>query len=62
MENANHPMWAFARLTVVMVALTIILSLTAQRFDNTELQTILTMFLVVAGAEGVGQIVSRFTK
>jgi hypothetical protein len=62
MANATHPIWALARLTVVMVALTIILALTAQRFDNTELQTILWMFLAVAGAEGIGQVVGKFAK
>jgi hypothetical protein len=45
-----------------MVALTTILALTAQRFDNTELQTILWMFLAVAGAEGIGQVVGKFAK
>jgi hypothetical protein len=62
MANATHPIWALARLTVVIVALTTILAMTAQRFDNTELQTILWMFLAVAGAEGIGQVVGKFAK
>ena len=59
MADGKHPIWALARLIVVMIALTIILALTAQRFDNSELQTILWMFLAMAGAEGIGQMVSR---
>ena len=45
-----------------MMALTVTLWLNASHFDETELRTIITMFLVAAGAEGISSFVSQFRK
>ena len=50
------------RLAVLMVALVFILWLNATKFDKTEIQTILTMFFVAAGAEGLPRIFGRDKK
>lgn len=43
----------------MMVTLICVLCLTASRFDDTELKTILAMFMAVAGAEGLSSMLSR---
>ena len=55
----NHPGWAILRLIVVMVTLVTVLCLTASRFDDTELKTILAMFMAVAGAEGITSVLAK---
>lgn len=50
-HDASHPVWALARLTIVLIALGVILYLTADSFDNTELMTLLSMLFVLAGVE-----------
>lgn len=55
-----HPMWNMLRLGIYMVTLCFILWLNASHFDKTEGQTIVWMFVVGAGSEGVGHILSRF--
>lgn len=50
-SHPNHPLWSFLRLLVMMLALTYVLWLNASKFDATEMQTIITMFFVAAGAE-----------
>jgi len=54
-----HPMWNMLRLAIYMSTLCIVLYVNAQHFDKTEGKTIIWMFVVGAGSEGVGQIVSR---
>ena len=56
MANANHPIWMLVRLTIVMTTLVVVLMLTASKFDESELRTILTMFIALAGLEGAGAI------
>lgn len=55
----NHPIWSLIRLTILMTALCIILYINATRFDETELRSILWMFLAVAGLEGFGHLLSK---
>ena len=59
LHDPNHPIWALARLIVMMVALTVVLKFQAQNFDKTEIQTIITMFVVAGGVEGVTTLFSR---
>jgi len=59
-KPANHPVWGFARLVVVMLTLSITLFLTASNFDKTEVQTIIITFLVAAGVESATSIVRKF--
>ena len=61
MGAANHPAWPIIRLAVVLAFLTVILYLTAHKFDNTEIRTIIGMFLAGAAAEGLPGLVGRFT-
>lgn len=55
-NSPGHPLWAFLRTAVLMLALTGVLFFTASKFDATEIRTIVIMFLVAAGAEGLPQI------
>jgi len=60
MHNASHPIWSLLRLTIFMIALVVTLLLNANNFDATEIKTIITMFVVAAGAEGVTQFAKGF--
>lgn len=55
-----HPMWGMLRLIIYMGTLCFILWFNAQHFDKTEGQTIMWMFIVGAGSEGLEHILSRF--
>jgi hypothetical protein len=59
-KPANHPAWGFARLVAVMVTLITTLYMTATNFDDTEVQSIVILFLVAAGVESVTGIVRKF--
>ena len=58
-KPANHPVWGFARLALVMLVLTITLYLTASNFDKTELNVIIGGFLASAGVESLTGILGR---
>ena len=62
LSNPRHPIWAFSRLTVVMISLVVTLWANASNFDSTELKTIITMFLIAAGTEGVSQVFSQMRR
>ena len=51
MPKADHPIWNIVRLIVMMTALTMILWLTASKFDSTEVKTIIGMFVASSGVE-----------
>ena len=59
-HSASHPVWPILRLLIVMTALSITLWLNASTFDETEIKTIITMFLIAAGAEGASSFLSQF--
>lgn len=56
MMSPGHPIWMLIRLTIVMTTLVMVLYLTASKFDESELRTILAMFIALAGIEGAGAI------
>lgn len=56
MYEPNHPVWNLARLCVLMIALTLILWMTASRFDATELRTIILTFIAAAGVEALSRV------
>ena len=62
LHNPSHPFWGFARVVVVLTALTVTLAISASEFDITELQTIGVMFGAVAGAEWLPKLLSRKTE
>lgn len=59
-HHPKHPLWALLassiRVAIMMGSLVAVLWLNAENFDNTELQTLLTMFFIGAGSEGAGAI------
>ncbi len=55
MSDPTHPLWSLLRLLIIMTALTVILVLVAEKFDKTEIQTLIGMFMVAAGIEGYTQ-------
>lgn len=59
MKDAKHPIWSLARLIVLMIALVITLWLNASHFDETELRSIITMFIAASGVEGISQFFAR---
>lgn len=52
LSDGNHPIWNIIRLTVMMIALSVILYINASAFDQTEVKTII--FAFIAGGMGVG--------
>ncbi|MAH50412.1 hypothetical protein CMI37_31615 [Candidatus Pacearchaeota archaeon] len=58
--DVRHPVWSLARLVVLMATMCIVLKLNATNFDETELRSIIVVFIAAAGLETVGQVVSRF--
>lgn len=61
-HSATHPIWPLLRLVVMVSALTAVLWMNASEFDNTELQTIIGMFLIGGATEGVSAIAGIFTR
>ena len=59
LQHSDHPIWSLIRLTILMIALTTILYFTANKFDETEIRTIITMFLITAGMEGLGHLATK---
>lgn len=57
MSNPSHPIWSLRRLAIYMIALVATLLFNANTFDATEVKTIITMFVVASGTEGVTQFV-----
>lgn len=52
MPEGTHPIWSIIRLVVLMAALTGVLYITATKFDQTEIKTIVYTFLAAASGEG----------
>lgn len=52
-EDPKHPIYPLLRFTVALVSLTVILAVSASNFDITEIRTIIAMFIVLAGGEGL---------
>ena len=59
MNDAKHPLWSLLRLVVVMTSLTLTLYINASNFDATEIRTIITMFLIAAGTEGLNRMFQK---
>lgn len=60
-HDSKHPIWPIIRIAVVMGALVVILMLTAQHFDETEIETLVYAFATIAGIEGVVNVVNRMS-
>ena len=59
MHDAKHPIWAIIRTTVMLIALVIVLWLNASHFDDTEIRTIVAMFLAAIGAETATKMMTK---
>ena len=57
--NARHPIWKLLRLAIILFALTAVLWINANKFDVTELRTIITMFVVLAGGDVATSLIQR---
>jgi hypothetical protein len=57
LSEPTHPLWSLIRLSILMLSLVFVLWMNASSFDKTEIQTIVTMFMVAAGVEGASQFV-----
>lgn len=55
MKNPDHPIWAVIRMSLILGTLIFVLWMNASHFDDTEIKTILTMFLALLGAEGLSK-------
>lgn len=57
LPEAAHPVWDIVRssirLVVLMTSLTVVLYLTASKFDSTEIRTISLIFVTAACGEAV---------
>lgn len=52
LPEGSHPIWSIIRLIVLMGALTLVLWITATKFDQTEIKTIVYTFLAAGAGEG----------
>lgn len=59
MQSADHPIWSLLRLVVLMLTLTFTLWINASNFDDTEIRTIIWVFMAAAGTEGMSQLLRR---
>lgn len=55
-HNVDHPIWKLAHLIIVLLTLTFVLWMNADHFDDTEIKTVMTMFIALAGYQGVTEI------
>jgi hypothetical protein len=62
MPDAKHPIWSLIRLTIIMVTMCFVLWMNATKFDETEIRSIVTVFFVAAGVEGIGNYLQRGKK
>jgi len=51
LKDGRHPIWNICRLSVVFVGFTVFSYLNADKFDDTELRTILEVGALIAGFE-----------
>ena len=58
-HSPRHPFWGIARLFIFMLALVCVLYLNASHFDAGEIRTIIEMFIIAVGAEGVTGFLSQ---
>lgn len=58
-NDHGHPIWRLLRLTVCLVALTVILWAQATNFDETELQVLFWFFLAAISAESLPELTKR---
>lgn len=61
-EKSSHPFWAAFRLLVLMVTLSFVLWMNASHFDETEIRTIIWVFLGAASLEGGVQQFTRLAE
>ena len=59
MGNASHPIWSLIRLLILMATLSFVLWLNASHFDETELKSIIWVFMAAVGVEGGVQSFTR---
>jgi len=52
LKSPTHPMWPLLRLMVLMVSMSFVLWLFSSNFDQTELQSIIMIFIAAASTEG----------
>ena len=62
MHEASHPVWSIIRTAVLMLALCVILMMTATNFDETELRVIIYSFMATAGLEFAPSVARKFMK
>jgi hypothetical protein len=58
-DDFTHPVWSFGRVALLCVALVVILYFTAKDFDETELRTVIGLFLFGGAQEGVFQFIGK---
>lgn len=58
MNDPKHPIWAIIRTVILLLALIVVLWVNASNFDDTELKTIVAMFLAAIGAETATKLMS----
>lgn len=59
LPHVTHPVWILLRLTISMLSLYFILLEFASEFDKTERMTLIGMFIVLGGGEGVNAFIGR---
>lgn len=61
MSDPRHPIWGIAKGILACIALSVILAFSANRFDNTELETIGWFAAIYAIMQGGHEAMKKFT-
>jgi len=58
-RKVDHPIWALARLAVIMTPLTVVLYANASKFDWTEIKALMEFGILAGGFEGIRMLKDR---
>lgn len=59
-SNPRHPVYSIVKIPLAAGILAIILAFSANRFDQTEIETIGWFFLIFGGIQGSHEIIKKF--
>lgn len=59
LPHMSHPIWILLRMTIALVGMYAILHAVATQFDDTEKMTLIGMFLVLGGGEGLNAFIGK---
>jgi len=58
-RKVDHPVWALARLAVIMAPLSVVLYVNSSKFDITEIKALIEFGILAGGFEGIRMLKDR---